>query len=252
MSTKPEPKWFPATEKIREDRLAIQHERGGEIVATFEDREVRDRVIKLLRADDLQTFRNEEGKRVRARLLAEKNRGGEAVVNNPVPTYAEVIIRYRDGSTKTLKTHSGYEAGKKARAQADEWNEKWGGVTMGFLDDLFGKRIHGPKADNIPDTGRAGSRELERFLRTRVGLSERDARRVRHALFDPSKGFFAEAINRGMRITIMGFGSFYRRERTAGQVRNPRTGEVREIGARHYPAIRWSKTIKESIRDPEA
>ena len=124
---------------------------------------------------------------------------------------------------------------------------------MGFLTDLFGeKKIHGPKAEDIPDTGRAGSTELERFLRTRVGLSGQDARRVRHALFDPEQGFFAEAMNRGMRITLQGFGSFYRRERTAGEVRNPGTGEVSEVGARHYPAIRWSDKLKAAIRDPEA
>ena len=99
----------------------------AKIVAVFEDAELRDRVVKVLRDAD----REEENKRRRLQgaidRLDAKRRGSKATIKHPVPDYAEVVIRYRDGKTTTLQTYSGYGAGADARKRAAEWNEKYGG-----------------------------------------------------------------------------------------------------------------------------
>lgn len=118
--------WIPTTKKIREDQPALRQERDGEIVAVFAEAELRDRVAKLLRDDDRERRNKEKRMKGAIDALNEKRRGSKATVKNPVPSYAEVVIRYRDDTTATLQTYTGHEAGKQARQRADEWNEKYG------------------------------------------------------------------------------------------------------------------------------
>ena len=53
-----------------------------------------------------------------------------------------------------------------------------------------------------------------------------------------------ETVASGEKITLVGFGSFERRDRVERQGRNPRTGEVLIIPAISVPAFSAGKTFK--------
>lgn len=57
----------------------------------------------------------------------------------------------------------------------------------------------------------------------------------------------ADALERGHRIEIRGFGSFSVSHRAARQGRNPRTGESVAIGERRVPHFKPGKALREAI-----
>lgn len=56
-----------------------------------------------------------------------------------------------------------------------------------------------------------------------------------------------EAVSSGDKVTLVGFGSFERRERKAREGRNPKTGEKMEIPATQVPAFSAGKLFKEMV-----
>ncbi|MBD1995276.1 HU family DNA-binding protein [Leptolyngbya sp. FACHB-541] len=57
-----------------------------------------------------------------------------------------------------------------------------------------------------------------------------------------------EAVSKGEKVTLVGFGSFEPRERKAREGRNPKTGEVMEIPAAKVPAFSAGKVFKEKVQ----
>tara|TARA_B100001029_G_C14874427_1_gene346403 strand:+ start:217 stop:510 length:294 start_codon:yes stop_codon:yes gene_type:complete len=55
------------------------------------------------------------------------------------------------------------------------------------------------------------------------------------------------SLQRGERIDIRGFGSFYVKERKAREARNPSTNEVIKLNLRYIPSFKVSKLLKESV-----
>lgn len=58
----------------------------------------------------------------------------------------------------------------------------------------------------------------------------------------------AEALNRGDRIEIRGFGSFSLNYRPARAGRNPKTGEQVEVVAKHVPHFKAGKELRERVQ----
>jgi len=58
-----------------------------------------------------------------------------------------------------------------------------------------------------------------------------------------------EALNRGEKIELRGFGSFRVRERGARRGRNPKTGDPVSIPAKRVPYFKPGKELKELIND---
>lgn len=58
-----------------------------------------------------------------------------------------------------------------------------------------------------------------------------------------------EAVSEGDKVTLVGFGSFERRERKAREGRNPKTGAKMEIPATRVPAFSAGKLFKERVAD---
>jgi DNA-binding protein HU-beta len=56
-----------------------------------------------------------------------------------------------------------------------------------------------------------------------------------------------EAVVAGEKVTLVGFGSFERRERSAREGRNPQTGETLQIAATKVPAFSAGKLFKERV-----
>ncbi|GAB4526235.1 MAG: HU family DNA-binding protein [Pleurocapsa sp.] len=56
-----------------------------------------------------------------------------------------------------------------------------------------------------------------------------------------------EAVSEGDKVTLVGFGSFERRERKEREGRNPKTGEKMSIPATKVPAFSAGKLFKEKV-----
>jgi len=77
------------------------------------------------------------------------------------------------------------------------------------------------------------------------GLNAKDVELIVGIVFDS----MTEALSKGDRIEIRGFGSFEVRERKARKARNPKTGASVDLGARKVPFFKVGKELKEMVND---
>lgn len=77
----------------------------------------------------------------------------------------------------------------------------------------------------------------------KAGLQKREAERAVDAFIETVQ----EALARGDKVTVVGFGTFEVRERQARMGRNPQTGEQIQIAAARVPVFRPGKGFKESV-----
>ena len=56
-----------------------------------------------------------------------------------------------------------------------------------------------------------------------------------------------EAVTSGDKVTLVGFGSFEKRERAQREGRNPKTGETMTIAATTVPAFSAGKAFRETV-----
>ncbi|CAN5740791.1 HU family DNA-binding protein [soil metagenome] len=89
--------------------------------------------------------------------------------------------------------------------------------------------------------------ELTQKLVDRTNLSKSDAQKAVDALFSAEDGIISDALKKGEKVQITGFGSFETRKREARTGRNPRTGKEIKIGASTSAAFRAGKGLKDSI-----
>lgn len=79
---------------------------------------------------------------------------------------------------------------------------------------------------------------------SRAGLSKADAGRALDAFIDA----VADALARGEKVTVTGFGTFEVRNRAARMGRNPQTGAPLHIPASKTPAFKSGKGLKDAVR----
>lgn len=58
-----------------------------------------------------------------------------------------------------------------------------------------------------------------------------------------------ETLKKKQNITLVGFGTFEAKERSAREGRNPKTGETIKIPAATVPNFKAGKTLKESVKE---
>lgn len=85
--------------------------------------------------------------------------------------------------------------------------------------------------------------ELIGAVAEKAGFAKKDAEKAVSAVFTAIE----EALARGDKVQLVGFGTFEVRERAARAGRNPQTGEEIQIAATRVPAFRAGKALKESI-----
>ncbi|MEW6307455.1 MAG: HU family DNA-binding protein [Bacillota bacterium] len=76
------------------------------------------------------------------------------------------------------------------------------------------------------------------------GLTKRDAERAIDAL----TATVGEALARGDKVALVGFGTFEIRERAARVGRNPQTGAEIQIAASRVPVFKAGKVLKDSVQ----
>ena len=84
---------------------------------------------------------------------------------------------------------------------------------------------------------------IERVAEQTAHISQRDAEIVVNRIFTS----MTEALERGERIEIRGFGSFRVKVREAREGRNPKTGEAVHIPARRTPFFKVGNELKEMV-----
>lgn len=86
-------------------------------------------------------------------------------------------------------------------------------------------------------------KELITAMAGKANLSQKDAGKALEAL----TAAITETLMTDGNLTIPGLGKFQVKERAARIGKNPRTGEMVEIAASHYPAFKAGKALKDAI-----
>jgi len=74
-------------------------------------------------------------------------------------------------------------------------------------------------------------------------LTKRDTERIVKAIFDNIK----DALERGEKVEIRGFGNFRLRERRERRARNPKTGESVSVPSKKVPFFKVGKELREMV-----
>lgn len=85
--------------------------------------------------------------------------------------------------------------------------------------------------------------ELIDAVASSADLSKADATRAVDAVVDN----ITESLRKGDSVTLVGFGTFEVRERSARTGRNPQTGETIQIKASKAPAFKAGKAFKDAV-----
>ncbi len=86
--------------------------------------------------------------------------------------------------------------------------------------------------------------ELVNQVSESAELSKKDSTKVVDAVFNT----ISEALAKGDKVQLLGFGNFEVRERAARKGRNPQTGEEIEIAGGKVPAFKPSKVLKDAVK----
>ena len=92
---------------------------------------------------------------------------------------------------------------------------------------------------------------IARLTEENPDLKSEDLERVVGVILDE----IADALSRGDRVELRGFGAFSVRQRKARTGRNPRTGETVEVAAKAVPFFRPGKELRARVNggeDPES
>jgi len=81
-------------------------------------------------------------------------------------------------------------------------------------------------------------------LASKTGMTKKAASEALDTILET----ITDALKKGEKVTITGFGTFEVRHRKARTGRNPQTGEEITIPARNVAAFRAGKSLKESVR----
>lgn len=74
-----------------------------------------------------------------------------------------------------------------------------------------------------------------------------ETKRLVGELLDITLDTIEGAVKKGERVSIPGFGTFERRQRSARTARNPRTGEEIEVAAKKVPAFKPGAAFKSNV-----
>ena len=85
--------------------------------------------------------------------------------------------------------------------------------------------------------------ELIAEVANKAGLSRKDAEKALGAVVET----ITEAVVKGDKVQLVGFGSFETKQREARTGRNPKTKETIDIPATRVPVFKAGKALKEKI-----
>lgn len=86
---------------------------------------------------------------------------------------------------------------------------------------------------------------IQRIAEMNPHLYHRDVERIVSTIFEE----IAEALSRGDRVELRGFGAFSTKQRDARVGRNPRTGEAVQVEAKSVPYFKTGKQLRERLNE---
>ena len=86
---------------------------------------------------------------------------------------------------------------------------------------------------------------VEKLIEANGVLSRKESELVVNIIFDS----MCEALQKGEKVEIRGFGSFTIRERDAREARNPKSGDVVSIPAKKTPFFKTGKDLRERVNN---
>lgn len=86
--------------------------------------------------------------------------------------------------------------------------------------------------------------ELVSEIAKKAKVSKKEASEVLSATLESIE----KAVKKGEKVTLVGFGTFERRQRAARTGRNPQTGAALKIAAKKVPAFTAGKKFKELVK----
>ena len=87
--------------------------------------------------------------------------------------------------------------------------------------------------------------ELIAEVANKAGLSRKDAEKALGAVVET----ITEAVVKGDKVQLVGFGSFETKQREARTGRNPKTKETIEIPATRVPVFKAGKALKDTVAE---
>ncbi|GGH01784.1 MAG TPA: integration host factor subunit beta [Oceanicaulis sp.] len=84
---------------------------------------------------------------------------------------------------------------------------------------------------------------IEKLAAANPHLFQRDVERVVNSIFEE----ITQALERGERVELRGFGAFSVRNRPPRQGRNPRTGDAVSVKEKHVPFFKTGKELRERV-----
>ncbi len=86
---------------------------------------------------------------------------------------------------------------------------------------------------------------IQRIAELNPHLYQRDVERIVSTIFDE----IADALARGVRVELRGFGAFSVKERGARIGRNPRTGAAVQVSEKSIPFFKTGKQLRERLNE---
>ena len=86
--------------------------------------------------------------------------------------------------------------------------------------------------------------ELISEVAEKAGMTKKDTEKVVNAVFES----VTDALTKGEKVQLIGFGTFDLRTRKAREGRNPATGDVIQIPQATVPVFKAGKALKESVK----
>ncbi len=88
---------------------------------------------------------------------------------------------------------------------------------------------------------------VEQLAEKNTWLTRKDSEMIVNLVFDS----ISDALKRGEKVEIRGFGSFTVRERGAREARHPKSGDVVKIPAKKTPFFKTGKELRERVNTKE-
>ncbi len=86
---------------------------------------------------------------------------------------------------------------------------------------------------------------IQRIAELNPHLYHRDVERIVTTIFEE----ISEALARGDRVELRGFGAFSVKQRDARVGRNPRTGAAVQVAEKHIPFFKTGKLLRERMNE---
>ena len=84
---------------------------------------------------------------------------------------------------------------------------------------------------------------IQKIAEENPHLFQRDVERIVATVFDE----IIDAMARGERVELRGFGAFSVKQRQSRQGRNPRTGETVQVEEKHVPFFKTGKLLRDRL-----